>query len=231
MVKNHYIKRIALDLTGMLIYAFGVFLTIRANVGIAPWNVFFMAISTKLGVSFGTVTVVVNIIILAVALALREKIGIITIIDTLISGPFVDLFDKVLFKNVTFPSSYVLRYAFLIVSMIIMSIALSIYMRAGIGCGPRDSLMVGLGKRSKKIPVGIVCLFMDAAVFVLGCLIDVSYVGIGTAVLAFLFGPIMTATFRVIRFEPKKIVHEDIITTLHNIFHIKPHIPHGTAKA
>ncbi|MBR0235778.1 MAG: hypothetical protein IJQ37_04910 [Clostridia bacterium] len=230
-MKNHYIKRVLMALTGMFIYAFGVFLTIRADVGIAPWNVFFMAISNKLGVSFGAVTVVINIIILCAALGLKEKIGLITILDTLISGPFVDLFDKVIFKNVVFPASYVWRYFMLFASMIIMSLALSVYMRAAIGCGPRDSLMLGLGKRSKKIPVGIVCLFLDATVFGIGCLIDITYVGIGTAVLAFLFGPIMTLTFKIMKFEPKNIIHEDIITTFRNIFHIKPHVPPNGASA
>lgn len=37
-------------------------------------------------------------------------------------------------------------------------------MGAGLCCGPRDALMVGLGKRVRKIPIGVVNMMIFATV-------------------------------------------------------------------
>lgn len=215
-MKLQYIKRILLAVCGIMIYAFGVVLTIKANVGLAPWDVFFIAVSGKLGVSYGTVAIPANILILGGALLLREKIGVATVLDTVLSGLFVDFFTLTLdFEN---PTSYVARYALLFAGMIVMSLAIFIYMNAAIGCGPKDSLMVGVGKRLKKIPVGFARVFIDATILAIGFIIDPTLAGVGTAVVAFGFGLIMVAVFALIKFEPKRIVHENIITSFKNFF-------------
>lgn len=205
-----------MSVLGMFIYAFGVVLTIKADVGLAPWDVFFLAIAGKLGVSYGTVAIPINIIIFVCALLMKEKIGLATILDTVLSGLFVDFFSAVV-KFET-PQSYVWRYAMLIGGMVIMSFAMFLYMKAALGCGPRDSLMVGLGKRLKKIPVGVARVFLDGTVFLIGFLLDRSLAGIGTAVVAFGFGLIMDGVFALLRFEPKKVEHENVIATFKNFF-------------
>ena len=214
-MKLTYLKKITLAICGIMVYAFGVVLIIKADVGLAPWDMFFLSIAGKLGVSYGAVAIPVNVIVLACALLLREKIGLATVIDTILSGVFVDVFTAILKFDT--PNSYVLRYAMLIGGMVVMSFAVFLYMSAAIGCGPKDSLMVGVGKRLKKIPVGIARVFIDGTVFIIGFIIDRSLAGIGTAVVAFGFGLIMAAMYALIKFEPKKIVHENIVQSVKNI--------------
>ena len=69
------IKAILKSAFGLFLYSCGVYLTVQANIGIAPWECLSMAISGKVGLSFGFVHTVSGIIILGIDLLLKEKIG------------------------------------------------------------------------------------------------------------------------------------------------------------
>lgn len=84
------IKAILKSAFGLFLYSCGVYLTVQANIGIAPWECLSMAISGKVGLSFGFVHTVSGIIILGIDLLLKEKIGFGTILDALLVGNYVD---------------------------------------------------------------------------------------------------------------------------------------------
>ena len=69
------IKAILKSAFGLFLYPCGVYLTVQANIGIAPWECLSMAISGKVGLSFDFVHTVRGIIILGIDLLLKEKIG------------------------------------------------------------------------------------------------------------------------------------------------------------
>ena len=52
------------------------------------------------------------------------------------------------------------------------------YIGASLGCGPRDALMVALGKRLPKVPIGIVRGVIEGTVLLIGWLLGAK-VGIG----------------------------------------------------
>jgi hypothetical protein len=85
-----------------------------------------------------------------------------------------------------------------------------IYMRGEQCCGPRDSLLVGLGKRMPRVPIGIVEVMMWAVVLLAGWLLG-GPVGIGTLISTFGAGLVMQLVYSVIRFEPRSIRHRDVI--------------------
>ena len=80
-------------------------------------------------------------------------------------------------------------------------------------CGPRDSLLVGLGKRMPKVPIGIVEVILWAVVLLIGWLLG-GPVGIGTLLSTFGAGPVMQLVYNLIRFEPRELKHKDVITVL-----------------
>ena len=86
-------------------------------------------------------------------------------------------------------------------------------MKAALGCGPRDALMVALGKRFRKFSVGTVnmCIFLIvlAAAFALG-----APVGIGTVLAVALLGPIMDLVFRLAHFDACAVEHESLLQTV-----------------
>lgn len=196
---------------GLTIFALGVHLTIRADLGLAPWDCLGMGISYHTPLNYGLSMTVMAVVCLIIDLLLKEKIGFGTIIDALLTGNLVQLFNSI----DPFPktNSIWLGVLIIIAGLALMAIGQFFYMRSGQCCGPRDALLVGVGKRMKKIPIGFVQVLIWAVVLLLGWLLG-GPVGIGTIVSTFGAGVVMQIIYSIIRFEPRKIVHEDVFATV-----------------
>ena len=77
---------------GLGIFSFGLYLTIMANIGLAPWDCLCMGLSMKAGLTYGNMSIIIAVIIVVVDIALKEKIGIGTIFDAVLCGLYVDGF-------------------------------------------------------------------------------------------------------------------------------------------
>ena len=146
------IKAILKSAFGLFLYSCGVYLTVQANIGIAPWECLSMAISGKVGLSFGFVHTVSGVIILGIDLLLKEKIGFGTILDALLVGNYVDWISY--FHPIPVSRNLCLSIILVIVGLFVMGFGQYFYMSAGQSCGPRDSLTIALGKRFPNHPVG-----------------------------------------------------------------------------
>ena len=193
---------------GLLVFAFGVHLTIFANIGLAPWDCLGMGISYHTPLNYGLSMTVMAVIIVLIDLALRERIGYGTIIDALLTGNFVQMFNDL---N-PFPENQNLwgGIAIMISGFVFMALGMWIYMKAGQCCGPRDSLLVGIGKRLPKLPIGLVEILLWAVVLLVGWLLG-GPVGIGTLISTFGAGAVMQVVYNIIRFEPRDVKHRDVI--------------------
>ncbi len=96
-----------------------------------------------------------------------------------------------------------------IIGLFIIGYTQATYMMASLGCGPRDTLLVGLKRRLKKIPIGIISIFLLSAVTAIGYFLG-GPVGIGTLLCAFAAGPIMQFAFITLRFNAVEIHHQSI---------------------
>ena len=190
---------------GLLVFAFGVHLTIYANIGLAPWDCLGMGISFHTPLNYGLAMTTVSIIVLLVDLLLGEQIGYGTVIDALLTGNFVQMFNVL---N-PFPKngSLLLGILSMLVGFVFMALGMCVYMRAAQGCGPRDALLVGLGRRLPKIPIGVVQILMWAVVLLGGWLLD-GPVGIGTLIGTVGAGAVMQVVYDRIRFEPRDVRHK-----------------------
>ena len=86
-------------------------------------------------------------------------------------------------------------------------------MRAALGCGPRDTLLVGLKKRLVHIPIGVVSIGLLSVATFIGYLLG-GPVGIGTLICTFCSGPVMQFTFRTVHFDATKVYHQSMQDTL-----------------
>ncbi len=192
---------------GLFIFAFGVHLTIFANIGLAPWDCLGMGISYHTPFNYGISMTLIALTVLLIDILLREKIGYGTIIDAVLTGNFVQLFNSVnplpLNKNVW------LGIGIMVVGFVFMALGMAVYMKSEQCCGPRDALLVGLGKRLPKVPIGIVEILLWAVVLLAGWLLG-GPVGIGTVVSTFGAGLVLQAVYQVIHFEPRKLRHRDV---------------------
>ena len=189
---------------GLLVFSFGVHLTIRANIGLAPWDCLGMGIAKHTPLNYGLAMTIMAVIILAVDLLLKERIGYGTVIDALLTGNFVQMFNDLdpLPEN----NSMILGIGIMLVGLVFMAVGMWIYMRGEQCCGPRDSLLVGLGKRLPRLPIGLVEILLWAAVLLVGWLLG-GPVGPGTLISTFGAGAVMQLVYSAVRFDPRTVRH------------------------
>jgi uncharacterized membrane protein YczE len=109
----------------------------------------------------------------------------------------------------------------MLAGFVFMALGMWIYMRGEQCCGPRDSLLVGLGKRMPKVPIGIVEILLWMVVLLAGWLLG-GPVGIGTLISTFGAGAVMQLVYNILRFEPRDIRHRDVLAVLRILAGGKP---------
>ncbi len=199
-------------LTNMLIAAvslfvngFGIYLTIQANIGVAPWDVLNLGISKTLGILYGTASIAVSCTILVIDILLREPIGIAMFIDAIVVGKAVDFFN---WTGIVPPcTSMLTAIPVMVLGLFVLAYTQFTYMIASLGCGPRDTLLVGLAKRVKRVPIGAVSIALLSTATLIGWLLG-GPVGVGTLICAFGAGPVMQLAFATVRFDATGVRHQ-----------------------
>lgn len=211
LAMNNSMKRIIRLIFGLFLYALGSFLTIQANIGLAPWEAFSMGGTYLTHISYGNIVVITGFIIIAIDFALKEKIGFGTIVNAILIGKFVDLIQFV--NIIPRMSNFGLGLLMLLLGLLVICIGSYFYIGASLGCGPRDALMVALGKRMPKVPIGAIRALIEASVLIIGWLLGAK-VGVGTIISVFGIGLILQFTFKLLRFDVKNIKHESVVDTV-----------------
>lgn len=195
---------------GLLVFSLGVHMTIRADLGLAPWDCLGMGIARHTPLNYGLAMTAMSVIILLIDIAMKEKIGFGTVIDALLTGNFVQLFNDI----DPFPKTANTAAGILIIlgGLALMAAGQYFYMSSAQCCGPRDALLVGLGKRLRRLPIGAVQVILWGSVLVIGWLLG-GPVGIGTIVSTFGSGVVMQLIYTIIRFEPRSVEHRSAIET------------------
>ena len=193
---------------GLFVFAFGVHLTIFANIGLAPWDCLGMGISYHTPFNYGISMTVMALIILGIDIILREKIGYGTVIDALLTGNFVQLFNS--FNPLPLNDSLWKGILIMLAGFVFMALGMAIYMKSEQCCGPRDALLVGLGKRLPKVPIGIVAAVLWAVVLLVGWILG-GPIGIGTVISNFAAGSVMQMVYTLIRFAARELRHKSLI--------------------
>jgi uncharacterized membrane protein YczE len=195
---------------GLFLFGLGSFLTIQANIGLAPWEAFSMGLHYLTGLSYGNVVVLSGLIIVGIDLLYKEKIGFGTFLNALLIGTFVDVIAW--FEVIPQMQSFWAGLPMMLLGLFVVCLASYFYIGAGLGCGPRDALMVALCKRMNRAPVGVIRSGMEGTVLLIGWLLGAK-VGPGTIISVFGIGFIIQFTFKLLRFDVKGVVHENIIDT------------------
>lgn len=199
---------------GLFVFAFGVHLTIFANIGLAPWDCLGMGISYHIPLNYGLSMTLIALTVLGIDMLLKEKIGFGTIIDALLTGNFVQFFNS--FNPFKENENIWLGIILMLIGFVFMALGMEIYMKSEECCGPRDALLVGLGKRMPKIPIGIVEIILWALVLLIGWLLG-GPVGIGTLISTFGAGLVMQFVYSLMHFEPRQLKHRGVIEVVKEI--------------
>ena len=195
---------------GLLIFALGVHLTIYANIGLAPWDCLGMGIAKHTPFNYGISMTLIAVTVLFIDILLKERIGFGTVIDALLTGNFVQMFNTI--DPVPENNDTLLGVVVMLAGFVFMALGMWVYMSAEQCCGPRDALLVGLGKRLPMVPIGLVEILLWAVALLIGWLLG-GPVGIGTLISTFGAGLVMQLVYSLIHFDPRTLKHKDIIET------------------
>lgn len=175
-------KRLIILVFGLFVYGLGVAMTVKASLGIAPWDVFAQGISIQTGLSFGVSTVVVSGLVLLAWIPLRVKPGIGTIANAVLIGLFADVWLLVLpALNI-----YWQQLIMFLIGVVIVAIATGLYISSQLGSGPRDGLMQGTANALDK-PFWLIRTGYEGTVLTVGALMG-GQVREGTLIFALSIG-------------------------------------------
>lgn len=134
------LKKTLLAAIGLICFGAGVYLTIQANIGVAPWDALNLGLSKTFGILYGTASVGVSVILILIDLLLKEHIGIGTILDAVLVGKTVDFLNWL--DLIPSQENIWAGIVMMLIGFFIMGLSQVIYMKAGLCCGPRDSLLL-----------------------------------------------------------------------------------------
>lgn len=204
---------------GLFLYGLGIIVTMRANIGYAPWEVLHSGISQTLGVSIGLVNTAVGAIIVVIVFLLGEKIGLGTIFNMFMIGLFLDL---ILFLDfIPLFNNFWIGTIVHIIGLFIISLGTYFYIASAFGAGPRDSLMVAVTRKT-RLPVGLCRGIVEVSVVLIGWFLG-GMVGLGTIISALSIGLCVQITFKLLKFDPTQVEHETFGVMFENLRNLKKH--------
>lgn len=185
---------------GLFLFALGIVLTLHSGLGLGPWDVLHQGLSKHLRLTFGQTSILVGAILLVVGLLLGERPGVGTVLNMVLIGVFIDL---IVWSGVVPDAggrNVVLRLLMDVVGVATVGVGSALYIKAGLGAGPRDSLMLALN-RLTGLRVGWVRTGIELVALTIGYLLG-GTVGIGTAVFALGIGVAVDVAFRLFNVRP-----------------------------
>ena len=210
---REYTKRFAVCISGLALYSFGNLFCIKAgDVGTNAWNTLALGISNATDFSFGTATFLVGSSILLLDLIGRGKLGFGTFLNALLIPVFSDIF-LALGAAIPTCTNKVLGIVITLGAQMVLSLATILYMKGRLGCGPRDTMMVIVGRKLPRAPIGVAKFIVEAIALLIGILLGAPF-GLGTLLIMVLQAGMFQLACTILRYEPRDIVHEDVVDTL-----------------
>lgn len=181
---DRMVERVVRCAFGLFLFGLGITFFIRAELGLAPWDVFHTGVSDKSDVAVGTIIIVVGVFLLLLWIPLRQRPGLGTIMNAIEIGLVVNLTKPIVGE----PDHVVGRLALMLAGLVIVGFGSAIYIGSGLGAGPRDGLMLGLSERG--ISIRLARTVIELTVLVTGILLG-GPIGLGTVAFALGIGPIV----------------------------------------
>ncbi len=206
--KNALFTRIWMSALGVLVCGVSVGLFKAAELGVDPFQSLMSGLNAVIPIRFGTLYVIVNVILLLFSLIFdRSKIGLATVINLTLLGYVAD-FSKGLTLQLLGQMSLVGRLVLLAVAIVVMCFGSALYFNANLGVSTYDAVSLVIAERQKKVPFKWCRIMSDLVCVILAAVLlrcagrswqeITADIGIATIITAFFMGPLISAFSRLL---------------------------------
>ena len=194
-------RRIFMSLAGVFICAVSVGVFKIAALGVDPFQSLMSGLDNWIPIPFGTLYVLVNLVLLGFSLiADRRNIGIATFINLFLLGYITQFTYELLQLWLPAPSLPV-RVLCLLIGIVVICFGSSLYMTANLGVSTYDAVAIVFSGKWRlgqfqyvRICCDLICVLLGVGIFLLsgGTFAQVPAIaGIGTVITAFFMGPLI----------------------------------------
>lgn len=192
-LRGGWVVRAVWLVTGLFLCALGILAFLESKLGLPPWDVLHQGIAKHTPLSFGFANEAVAVAVLFLAWRLGARPGPGTVANAVLIGLFVALVQPLGFVQHLAGWPLGARALLLAGGLVLFGLGSAFYIGAGMGAGPRDSLML-VGSLRTGARIGVVRAALELSVLVVGYLLG-GRVGIGTVAFAALIGPAVEGSF------------------------------------
>jgi uncharacterized membrane protein YczE len=193
LVRGSLAARCVSLVVGLGFFAIGIVFLLESKLGLPPWDVLNQGVAEHTGLSFGTANIVIALFVLVGAWALGARIGPGTIANAILIGLMIDRLLAVDAVDALSRTPLAVRAALVVGGILAIGVGSGFYIGAGLGAGPRDSLMLVTAHRA-GVRIGVARVTIEILATGVGFALG-GTVGIGTIAFAVGIGPAVELSF------------------------------------
>lgn len=193
-LRGGVVVRTASLFVGLVTIGAAIVALLESGLGLAPWDVFHLGLAAHGPLTIGTASIGVGLAVLLVSWVLGQPPGFGTVANAVVIGGVVDALRRVAWVTDLSGGGVGWRGGLLVLGVALFGAGSALYIGAGLGAGPRDSLMLVLARRT-GVRIALVRAGIEISVLVVGWALG-GVVGAGTVAVALLLGPSVEASFR-----------------------------------
>ena len=190
MKKTKFFKDLAVVTLSTALIGAATCCYVRAGLGGDSVAVFLEGLSVAFGISLGTASWSLNIVLVTLAILMaRKHIGWTTVYSCILTGSFVDLADALLGPVFSLSGALWYRWGIFLAGLLLLTVACALMIRFCPGMSVMDAIVTRLAERL-GVSFRAVRMTIDAALMVSGLLMG-GVVGIGSVVAVLGTGPLI----------------------------------------
>ena len=192
---QNWLIRYAFFSLGLVCFGLGIAISVKVqHLGLHPWDVLNVAFFDRFGLSIGTWSVIVGLVLILISLLVSRKyVNIGTFLNALLIGPILDLF---LWLDILPNASHSWTdYLLLLLGILIVGTGGCLYVAGGIGAGPRDGFMLSMSDKT-GLSVSKARILVECVVLLIGYLLG-GPVFLVTFFYTFLLSPIFQFSLKI----------------------------------
>ncbi len=199
MAKSKLGRKILVYVVGLFILAFGIATSVRSGLGVSPQSSVMYVLSLITGIDMGTWTLIVYMLYIGIQILILRKdfkwINLTQILFSTVFGYFVSLTNQLL--SWVNPSNYLSQLVLLLLSIILIAVGVTIYVKADIINMPVEGMTAAITSKWKGKEFHQVKVVVDSTAAVVSSLMSLIFLrglyGIreGTILSALLIGVFM----------------------------------------